>query len=114
MAWNTPGSSSGGSGNNGNRNNNWKPRNRQGGGIGDVIDNSGSTLSWFSPIAWAQQMRAFVALRWWPLALLALVLAPVVWLLALPFRLAGACVTGMLALVKGIFLLPARLLGART
>ena len=36
-------------------------------GIGDVIDNSGSALSWFSPIAWAQQMRAFVDLRWWPL-----------------------------------------------
>jgi hypothetical protein len=50
----------------------------------------------------------------WPLALLALVLAPVVWLLALPFRLAGACVTGVFALVKGIFLMPARLLGART
>lgn len=39
-------------------------------GAGDVIDNSGSALSWFSPIAWAQQMRPFVALRWWPLALL--------------------------------------------
>jgi ABC-2 type transport system permease protein len=39
-------------------------------GIGDVINNSGSALSWFSPIAWAQQMRAFVDLRWWPLALL--------------------------------------------
>jgi ABC-2 type transport system permease protein len=39
-------------------------------GVGDVIDNSGSALSWFSPIAWAQQMRAFVDLRWWPLALL--------------------------------------------
>lgn len=39
-------------------------------GIGDVIDSSGSALSWFSPIAWAQQMRAFVDLRWWPLALL--------------------------------------------
>lgn len=39
-------------------------------GAGDVIDPSGSALSWFSPIAWAQQMRAFVALRWWPLALL--------------------------------------------
>lgn len=41
-------------------------------GIGDVIDNSGSAVSWFSPIAWAQQMRAFVDLRWWPLALLVL------------------------------------------
>lgn len=39
-------------------------------GIGDVIDHSGSALSWCSPIAWAQQMRAFVDLRWWPLALL--------------------------------------------
>ena len=39
-------------------------------GAGDVIDHSGSALSWFSPIAWAQQMRAFVDLRWWPLALL--------------------------------------------
>ncbi|MBI3689939.1 MAG: ABC transporter, partial [Mycolicibacterium aromaticivorans] len=40
-------------------------------GAGDVIENSGSALSWFSPIAWAQQMRPFVALRWWPLGLLA-------------------------------------------
>jgi ABC-2 type transport system permease protein len=40
-------------------------------GIGDVINNSGSALSWFSPIAWAQQMRPFVDLRWWPFALLA-------------------------------------------
>src|SRR6185312_7304328 len=39
-------------------------------GIGDVINNSGSALSWFSPIAWAQQMRSFVDLRWWPFALL--------------------------------------------
>ena len=35
-------------------------------GIGDVIDPSGSALSWFSPIAWAQQMRSFVDVRWWP------------------------------------------------
>jgi ABC-2 type transport system permease protein len=39
-------------------------------GAGDVINNSGSALSWFSPIAWAQQMRSFVDLRWWPFALL--------------------------------------------
>jgi ABC-2 type transport system permease protein len=39
-------------------------------GIGDVIDNSGSVVSWLSPIAWAQQMRAFVDLRWWPFAML--------------------------------------------
>lgn len=39
-------------------------------GVGDVIDNSGSALSWFSPIAWAQQMRPFVDLRWWPFVML--------------------------------------------
>lgn len=39
-------------------------------GVGDVIDHSGSTLSWCSPIAWAQQMRPFVDLRWWPFAML--------------------------------------------
>lgn len=40
--------------------------------IGDVIDNEGSWLSWFSPLAWAQQTRLYVDLRWWPLALSAL------------------------------------------
>ncbi|OBB30777.1 ABC transporter [Mycolicibacterium peregrinum] len=39
-------------------------------GAGDVINNSGSALSWFSPIAWAQQMRPFTDLRWWPFGLL--------------------------------------------
>ncbi|MEH3129824.1 MAG: ABC transporter [Mycolicibacterium neoaurum] len=39
-------------------------------GVGDVIDHSGSAISWLSPIAWAQQMRSFVELRWWPLAML--------------------------------------------
>lgn len=41
-------------------------------GIGDVIDNSGSALSWLSPIAWAQQIRPFVQLRWWPLVMIVL------------------------------------------
>ncbi|MGW0159031.1 ABC transporter permease [Mycobacterium sp. NPDC003323] len=39
-------------------------------GVGDVIDPSGSAVSWLSPIAWAQQLRSFVELRWWPLAML--------------------------------------------
>ena len=49
----------------------------------------------------------------WPLALLALALAPLVWLVALPFRLAGLAVTGVFALVGAILLLPARLVGWR-
>ncbi len=46
----------------------------------------------------------------WPLALLALVLYPLVWLLLLPFRLLGIAVGGVLALVKAVIFLPARLL----
>ena len=46
----------------------------------------------------------------WPLALLALVLYPIVWLLLLPFRLVGIAVGGALALVKAVILLPARVL----
>lgn len=47
----------------------------------------------------------------WPLALLGLVLYPLVWLVLLPFRVAGFAVEGVLGLVKGLFLLPARILG---
>jgi hypothetical protein len=46
----------------------------------------------------------------WPLALLALLLYPVVWLLLLPFRLVGVAVGGALALVKAVIFLPARVL----
>jgi len=46
----------------------------------------------------------------WPLALFALVLYPVVWLLLLPFRLLGIAVEGVLALVSELVFLPARLL----
>lgn len=49
----------------------------------------------------------------WPVALLALVLFPVVWLLALPFRLVGIAVEAVLALVKALLFLPARVLGHR-
>jgi len=48
----------------------------------------------------------------WPLALLALVLYPIVWLLLLPFRILGIAVEGVLELVGGIILLPGRLLRA--
>jgi hypothetical protein len=46
----------------------------------------------------------------WPLALLALVLYPLVWLLLLPFRILGIAVEGVLDLVWAIVTLPARLL----
>lgn len=46
----------------------------------------------------------------WPLALLALILYPLVWLLLLPFRLIGITVTGIFELLRAIILLPARLL----
>jgi hypothetical protein len=46
----------------------------------------------------------------WPLALLALVLYPLVWVLTLPFRLVGIAVEGVLTLVRGVILLPGRVL----
>ena len=48
----------------------------------------------------------------WPLALLALILYPVVWLLLLPFRLVGIAVGGALELVSAVIFLPVRVLRA--
>ena len=47
----------------------------------------------------------------WPLAILALVLWPIVWLLSLPVRLLGIAVDGVFGLLRGIVMLPARILG---
>ena len=47
----------------------------------------------------------------WPLAFVALVLAPLVWLLSLPFRLLGVCLEAIFSLIKALLLLPARLIG---
>jgi hypothetical protein len=50
----------------------------------------------------------------WPVAVLALVLAPLVWLLALPFRLLGIAFEGVFALIRALVMLPARVLGHRS
>ncbi len=47
----------------------------------------------------------------WPLALLVLVLAPILLLISIPFRLLGICLEALFALVRGLLLLPARVLG---
>ena len=47
----------------------------------------------------------------WPLAVLALLVYPIVWLLSIPFRILGISVSGILDLLRGIFTLPGRLLG---
>lgn len=49
----------------------------------------------------------------WPLAVAALFLYPVVWLVLLPFRILGVAVDGVLELFKAVLSLPARLLGSR-
>jgi hypothetical protein len=46
----------------------------------------------------------------WPVALLALVLYPIVWLLLLPFRIVGIAVGGVLSFISALFMLPVRLL----
>jgi hypothetical protein len=50
----------------------------------------------------------------WPLAIVALVLWPIVWLLTLPFRLVGLAVEGVFALLRAIVMFPARLVQALT
>lgn len=62
----------------------------------------------------------FVLVAWflllilcWPVALLVLVLWPLAWIISLPFRLVGITIEGVFALVRAIFMLPARLLGHR-
>ncbi|QJD93148.1 hypothetical protein HH213_25520 [Duganella dendranthematis] len=47
----------------------------------------------------------------WPLALLALVLYPILWLITLPFRLIGIGVEGVFELLRAVVMLPARILG---
>ena len=53
----------------------------------------------------------FLLFLCWPLALLALVLYPLFWLITLPFRLIGVGVEGLFALLRAIVMLPARILG---
>ena len=50
----------------------------------------------------------------WPLALLALVLYPFVWILLLPFRLLGIAVDGVLSFLRAVLTLPAQALGRRS
>jgi hypothetical protein len=47
----------------------------------------------------------------WPLALLAILLYPLIWLLLLPFRLIGIAVEGVFAFLRALIFLPARILG---
>ncbi|MCS7042104.1 MAG: hypothetical protein N2036_04100 [Bryobacteraceae bacterium] len=53
-----------------------------------------------------------LAVLCWPLALVALILFPLVWLLLLPFRLLGMVVAGVFELIGALFLLPAKILKA--
>jgi hypothetical protein len=49
----------------------------------------------------------------WPLALLALLVVPILWLVSLPFRLVFSVVEAVLALIRALLFLPARLLGSK-
>jgi hypothetical protein len=49
----------------------------------------------------------------WPVALIALILAPIVWLLSIPLRIVGISAQAVLALLRMLLLLPARVLGYR-
>lgn len=56
---------------------------------------------------------AFLLLLCWPLALLLVIAWPVLWLLSIPFRIVGMVMEALLAFVRALLFLPARLLGHR-
>ncbi len=62
---------------------------------------------------WAFLAWLILLIVYWPLALLALLLYPILWLLLLPFRLVGITFEAVFSLLKAILFLPARLLGER-
>jgi len=64
----------------------------------------------YSPDVFTFLLWCILFVLCWPLALLALVAYPVVWLLLLPFRLVGIAVGGVLGFLRAILFLPARLL----
>jgi hypothetical protein len=66
---------------------------------GIVLQDVGKFLLW-----------CILLLLCWPLALLALVVYPLVWILLLPFRIVGIAVDGVLGVVRGVVMLPARML----
>jgi hypothetical protein len=77
-----------------------------------------STTRWLF-VEWTMGFLMFVVL-WclllavaWPIAVVLLLLLPVIWLLSIPFRILGFAVAGVLAFIKALFYLPARLLGAK-
>ena len=61
---------------------------------------------------WTFLLWLLLFLVCWPLALLAVIVYPVVWILLLPFRLVGVVLEGVFRFLKGLILLPARVLGA--
>ena len=62
----------------------------------------------FTLVAWS-----ILLVLCWPLAFAVLLLCPLLWLLSIPFRIVGYVLGGVLAFVKALLFLPARVLGAR-
>jgi hypothetical protein len=56
---------------------------------------------------------AFLAVVWFPMAILVLLLWPILWMLSIPFRIVGIATHALLAFVKALLFLPARVLGYR-
>jgi hypothetical protein len=68
-------------------------------------------ISWFGGDMTNLLLWLMVFIFCWPLALVALVLYPLVWLAVLPFRVVGIAADGILELLRALVALPARLLG---
>jgi hypothetical protein len=76
-------------------------------------DQSRFRIDGLEPLMFNFLLWCILLVMCWPLALLALVLYPLIWLVLLPFRIVGIAVGGALELVKAIIFLPARVLRGR-
>ena len=70
-------------------------------------------IAWDHFLAWSVGASCLCSVGPWPLALLALVVWPIVWVLLLPLRLIGIAVDAVFAFLRTVLFLPARLLGYR-
>lgn len=83
-------------------------RSTAGSGISRGVSRSLQLKTLIAVVAWC-----LLFVLCWPLALLVLVLWPIVWLLALPFRLVGITFSALFAFLQAVLFLPARVLGWR-
>src|SRR3954462_13052965 len=87
-----------------------KPKSRKFSATLEAVAGSSAQLT-FSPMIFTLLLWFLLLVLCWPVALLLLLLWPVLWLLSIPFRIMGAVVEALVAFIRALLFLPARVLG---